>query len=94
MSKRVVEMRKAIREGLLPAAMRHGALTLGVVPLEEMTDAERATYADVSVKDRTAVMDIVLAYSLPKPKQAVGLKHSGPEGQPLAISIDIGASKP
>lgn len=87
----VSEARAAIRGRLWDLAQRHLTRVLSGERPADSSEAEDALYLDVSIEDRNAAAKLVMEYSIPKPKQSVGLTHSGPEGQPLSIVIDMGA---
>lgn len=89
----VKQARDAMRDGLYGLAARHLTWVLSGREPEDATDVERGLYMGVTLEDRTAAAKLVVEYTLPKPKTQVGLKHSGPDGQPLSISIDIGAEE-
>lgn len=89
----VSEARSALRGRLFGLAQRHLDRVLSGERPADSSEAEDLLYSEVTVEDRNAAAKLVLEYSIPKPKSQVGLKHSGPDGQPLSISIDIGAEE-
>lgn len=89
----VSEARRHIRGRLWGLAQRHLEWVLSDQEPPDATERERALYGGATLEDRNAATKLVVEYSIPKPKAQVGLKHSGPDGQPLSISIDLGAEE-
>lgn len=82
-----------MRGELYALAQRHLRRVLSGQRPADSTKEEDDMYSGVTIEDRTTAAKLVVEYTLPKPKQQVGMKHSAPGGQPLAINIDLGAEK-
>lgn len=87
----VKHARDAMRGELFGLAQRHLRWVLSGVEPTDANEAERGMYKGVTVEDRTTAAKLVCEYSLPRPKQAVGLKHSVDEGQALSFIVDLKA---
>lgn len=87
----VRDARRELRGGLFTLAKRHLEWVLSGREPWDANEQERDMYSKATLEDRNTATKLVMEYSIPKPKAQVGLKHSGPEGQPLSISIDLGA---
>lgn len=92
-SRRVIEARRAIQDGLLPLAMRHARWVLTGEEPRDATPWERALYAGVTVRDRSDVMKTVVEYSIPKPKAAMRVEGKGADGAVTVVVQTLAEEK-
>ena len=76
-----------MRGELYALAQRHLRRVLSGQRPPDSTKDEDDMYSGVTIEDRTTAAKLVVEYTLPKPKQAMAHKVSGPAGEAISVQV-------